>query len=264
MVAKQDPDAPSIRVRHTDGVLTVSLDRPDTLNALRRIDIDELTATLSTVSPDVRAIVFRGAGQRAFSAGVDIHEFLALSGTEGARDFITALRDMLARVRRATVPTICVIDGYCIGGAFELALACDVRIVTQRSSFGLPEIKLGIPSVLDAALLQQYVGLGTAREMVLTGDLYPATAPALSGLTSQLVQPDDLDQAVQDLVAKVAGHTPSVLAAQKRLFQLWQDTGLENAVDLSIGEFAGVFAAADTTDALAKYGAELGLRTEDA
>lgn len=244
--------------RHHDGVLTVTFDRPAKLNALRRADIDALTAHLATMQ-DVRAVVFRGAGDRAFSAGVDIHEFLALTGPHDAREFITALRTALATVRRAPVTTICAIDGYCLGAALELALASDIRVVTTRATFGLPEIKLGIPSVIDAALLQQYVGLGHAKEMILTGDLYPATDRPLAGLANRLVAPDQLDNAVQDVLSKVTGHTPTVLAAQKRLFQTWQNTGTDTAIEISIEEFAGVFTAADTRDALTRYGSTLGI-----
>jgi enoyl-CoA hydratase len=244
-------------IQHHDGVLTVTFNRPEKLNVLRREDLDALPGRLDV--DDVRALVFRGAGDRAFSAGVDVNEFLALGTTEAARDFITALRSMLARVRRAPVTTICAIDGYCIGGALELAVACDIRLVTTRSSFGLPEIKLGIPSVIDASLLQQHVGLGHAKEMILTGDLYPASDPRLAGLSNRLVEHTELDAALEEFLAKVTVHTPTVLASQKRLFEIWQNTVLDTGIEVSVGEFAGVFAATDTLDALARYSAELGV-----
>lgn len=239
-------------------VLHLTLDRPAKLNALRRSDIASLTSRLAAAS-DVRAVVFRGAGDRAFSAGVDVNEFVALDGPADARDFITALRTLLATVRRMPVTTIAAVDGHCIGGALELAMACDLRIVTTRSRFGLPEIKLGVPSVIDAALLQQYVGLGLAKEMILTGDPYAATDPRLAGLSNRLVEPADLDAAVAEILAKVVGHTPTVLAAQKRLFETWQNTGTDTGIEVSTGEFAGVFAEPDTTQALARYRAERGI-----
>jgi enoyl-CoA hydratase/carnithine racemase len=255
---REETSVGTLDVQQQDGVLHVTFDRPEKLNALRREDLDALPGHLAGAT-GLRAVVFRGAGDRAFSAGVDIHEFLAMTGPEDARDFISALRAMLASVRREPVTTICAIDGHCIGGAMELALACDIRLVTTRSRFGLPEIKLGIPSVIDAALLQQYVGLGLAKEMILTGDLYPATDPRLAGLCNRLVEPDELGPAVEDILGKVTGHTPTVLAAQKRLFETWQNTALDTGIEVSIGEFAGVFAAPDTKDALARYGAELGV-----
>jgi len=244
-----------VSTSRTDDVLHVTLDRPEKRNALRRADVDEVAALLD--DRDLRAVVFRGAGDRAFSAGVDIGEFLALDGPDAARSFITALRDLLAAVRRTPAVTICAIDGPCLGGAFELALAADLRVVTTRARFGLPEVKLGIPSVIDAALLQQFVGLGHAKEMILTGDVYDVDAPPVAGLCARPVAPVGLEPAVTDLLGRVTGHTRTVVAAQKRLFETWQDAPLSQGIDASVDEFAGVFAADDTRAALAAYRSSL-------
>jgi enoyl-CoA hydratase/carnithine racemase len=245
-----------LRTEHHRDVLSVTFDRPEKLNALRRSDIDELTGLLDDST--VRVIVFRGSGGRAFSAGVDIAEFLAIDGPEAARSFISALRDLLTAVRRSPAVTICAVDGHCLGGAFELALAADLRVVTTRSSFGLPEVRLGIPSVLDAALLQHHVGLGPAKDIILTGDRYPVDAPQVRGLCDRLVEPDRLEATVTELVDKVAGHTRTVLTSQKRLFETWLNSPLDRAVDKSVDDFAEVFAAPDTHDALAAYRRRLG------
>lgn len=245
-----------LRTEYDDDVLEVTFDRPEKLNALRRVDIDELAGVIADHT--VRAIVFRGAGGRAFSAGVDVDEFLVIDGPDAARAFIAALRDLLAAVRRSPAVTICGIDGHCLGGAFELALAADLRVVTTRSHFGLPEVKLGIPSVVDAALLAQYVGLGHAKDMILTGDLYAAGSRQTTTLCDRLVEPDQLDSTVAELVSKVAGHTRTVLASQKRLFETWQNSSLREAIDISVDEFADVFAAEDTRQALATYREGLG------
>jgi enoyl-CoA hydratase/carnithine racemase len=143
----------------------------------------------------VRAVLFAGAGGRAFCAGMHVDTFAELT-PESARAFIAELRDMLAAVRTAPVPTVCAVDGYCLGVGFELALACDLRVATTRSAFGLPEIKVGIPSVADAALLSEYVGLSLAKEMILTGDVYPVDRFSASGLCNTVVPPDRLAAAV--------------------------------------------------------------------
>ncbi|MDD7940345.1 enoyl-CoA hydratase-related protein [Actinomycetospora lutea] len=245
-----------VHTERTDDVLHVTFDRPEKRNALRRADLDAVTDLLD--DRGLRAVVFRGAGDRAFSAGVDINEFLALDGPDAARAFITALRDLLAAVRTVPAVTICAVDGPCLGGAFELALAADLRVVTTRARFGLPEVRLGIPSVIDAALLQQFVGLGHAKEMILTGDVYDVDAPQLAALCARPVAPDDLEAAVSALLGRVAGHTRTVVAAQKRLFETWQSTPLAEGAARSVEEFAGVFAAADTRAALAAYRSSLG------
>ena len=244
-----------VRTEHVDDVLHITFDRPEKLNALRRADIDEVTGLLGDRT--LRAVVFRGAGDRAFSAGVDVGEFLALDGPDAARAFITALRDLLAAVRTVPAVTICAVDGHCLGGAFELALAADLRVVTTRARFGLPEVRLGVPSVIDAALLAQFVGLGHAKEMILTGDVHPADAPHLAAL-ARPVAPEALEPAVDALLARVTGLTRTVVAAQKRLFETWQNTPLAEGAARSVDEFAGVFDAEDTRRALQEYRGSLG------
>ncbi|MHA6792643.1 enoyl-CoA hydratase/isomerase family protein [Pseudonocardia bannensis] len=243
-------------VQQRGSTLLVTLDRPETLNALTLDDIAALHSAMD-LAPDVRAVVFAGVGERAFSTGMNVDEFLSFD-VDGARAFIAQLRDLLRRVRTAPVATICAVDGYCLGAAFELALACDLRVVTTRAVFGLPEIKVGIPSVVDAALLQQYVGLSLAKEMILTGENFPVQRLTESGLCNEIVMPAGLDPAVHTMLDRVTGHTPTVVAAQKRLFEVWQNTTLTDGADRSVEEFARVFAAAETRAHLAHYRAALG------
>jgi enoyl-CoA hydratase len=244
-----DPSA--IAVARSGDTLRITLDRPAKLNALRPADISALRAAMR-LPEDVRAVVFTGAGGRAFTAGMHVDSFQDLT-PDSARAFIAELREMLAAVRTAPVATVCAVDGYCLGAGFELALACDLRLATTRSSFGLPEIKVGIPSVVDAALLPEYVGLSLAKEMILTGDLYPVARFAASGLCNAVVEPGGLDAAVTEWLGRVAGHTRTATASQKRLFEVWQNTGLATGTAVSVQEFASVFAAEETAAQLTTY-----------
>jgi enoyl-CoA hydratase/carnithine racemase len=244
-------ESSTVLVDRAGPTLQITLNRPAKLNALRSADIAAVRAAMD-VDSDVRAVVFRGAGERAFTAGMHVEEFDGLT-PDTARTFISELREMLAAVRTAPVPTVCAVDGYCLGAGFELALACDLRVATTRSSFGLPEIKVGIPSVVDAALLSQYVGLSLAKEMILTGELYPVGRFAGSGLCNAVVEPEDLAGAVSGWVARVGGHTRTATSAQKRLFEVWQNTGLATGTAISVQEFASVFAAEETREQLASY-----------
>jgi enoyl-CoA hydratase/carnithine racemase len=243
--------AGAVDVARDGATLRVTLNRPAKLNALRPADIEALRAAMNL--PDgVRAVVFAGAGDRAFTAGMHVDSFDGLT-PDSARSFIAGLREMLAAVRTAPVATVCAVDGYCLGVGFELALACDLRVATTRSAFGLPEIKVGIPSVADAALLSQYVGLSLAKEMILTGDVYPVDRFASSGLCNEVVEPGRLDEAVAAWLDRVAGHTPTATASQKRLFEVWQNTGLATGTAISVQEFASVFAAEETAAQLRSY-----------
>ncbi|WP_051580341.1 enoyl-CoA hydratase/isomerase family protein [Pseudonocardia acaciae] len=229
----------AIRTERTGDTLRITLARPAKLNALRPEDIEALRAAMR-LEDGVRAVVFAGEGGRAFSAGMHLDTFGSLT-RESARSFIAGLRNMLAAVRTAPVPTLCAVDGYCLGVAFELALACDLRVATTRSTFGLPEIKVGIPSVADAALLSQHVGLSLAKEIILTGDLYPVTRFATTGLCNAVVDPTALTATTETLLSKLTPHDPAAMASQKRLFETWQNTALAPGTDVSVHEFATMF-----------------------
>lgn len=245
-------DAGLPTVHDVDRVRTVSFNRPAKLNALTRADIAAVRHAVEELPATAACVVFAGTGSRAFSAGVHVETFHGLSPLE-ARRFISELAAMIAAARRAPVPTLCAINGYCLGGAMELAMACDLRVASTDAVFGMPEIKVGIPSVLDAALLQQHLGLAKAKELLLTGDLYGVDELEPLGLLNKVVAPQDLHQAVDELVARVSGHSPAAVAAQKRLFETWQNAGLQTSIDASIEEFADVFADAGTPERIRSY-----------
>lgn len=248
---------PTVRCHDDAGVRWITFNRPTKLNAWRHEELAAATAAVRDVPEGVRAIVFRGAGERAFSVGADVNTFLTLTSTT-ARQYITALKDFLNAARTAPVPTICAIHGYCLGAAFELALATDLRVSTTTATFGLPEIAVGVPSVLDAALLQQHIGLSFAKELILTGARYPASAFQTTGLLNRVAPEAAFDTAVEDIVAAVSAHSVTAMHAQKRLFEQWQNLPLDQAIAQSVDEFAGVFASEETQERLRAYRARLG------
>lgn len=234
------------------GVRWITLQRPEKLNAITRDDLAELTRAASDLPAGTAAVVFQGAGDRALSAGMHVDTFVGLSVAD-ARAVISELGALLTAVRRAPVPTLCVVRGYCLGGAMELAMACDLRVADTTATFGMPEIAVGIPSVLDAALLSQYVGLSKAKELLLTGDLIAAGELAGFGFLNELVDPHDLADAVERTLARVVRHAGPATTAQKRLFETWQNVGLAASIEASIGEFAEVFGHPATTERTAAY-----------
>lgn len=251
--------ASAVDVRDDDRIRWIRFSRPEKLNALLVEDLQAVTRAMTEQSVRPRAVVFTGAGERAFSAGMHLDSFRDLGPSE-ARTLITAVRDCMASVRLAPFPTLSAINGHCLGAAFELALACDLRIAAEHATVGLPEIKVGIPSVVDAALLQQYVGLSLAREMILTGDLYPVAEVARYGLFNAVVPAEHLMDATHRLLDRVANWTPTVMAAQKRLFELWQNVPLAEGIDASLDEFARVFAEPETAAQVAARRARIGRR----
>jgi enoyl-CoA hydratase len=242
----------AVESRADDDVLFITFSRPAQLNALTVADLAAITTLVTHPAEHIRALVFTGAGSRSFSAGVHVDTFADLEPA-GAGQVISQVRDCLAAVRTTPLPTAAMINGYCLGAAFELALACDLRVASEDAQFGLPEVKVGIPSVADAALLPAYVGLGRAKEIILTGDLYPAADLDRWGLLNRVVASADLKDETLRLLSRVTRHTRTVLASQKRLFEVWQNTSLSEGIRISTQEFARVFQAPETLRQVHQY-----------
>lgn len=235
-----------------NGIRWITLDRPDIRNALYIEDLTRITEAIAGIGGSVNAIVLTGSGEHAFSAGMHINSFAGAAPDDG-RAIISSVRDCIGAIRLAPVPTVAMINGYCIGAAFEMALACDLRVAHPEVRFGLPEVKLGIPSVVEAALLPQYVGLSKAKEIILTGDLYPVSEFAAQGLINRTVEPAQLRSATLELLGTVTACTREVIAAQKGLFETWLNHGLQQSIDTSIDVFADIFRAPATSAAIAHY-----------
>lgn len=244
----------NIAVKDADGACWITISREQKANALLPDDCVAIGRYVeeAIAKPETKAIVFTGAGNRAFSAGMDVTAFLDLTAST-ARAYIEPLKDMLNTVRLAPVPTIAGINGGCIGAGIELAAACDIRIAVNTAVFGLPEIKVGIPAALDAALLQQYIGLSKAKEMMILGDLYSAREMDDCGLLNQIVEPGELQDALNKVVAKVQPFTRTVTTAQKRMFETWQNFGIKDANETSVDLWAAVFTEEETMETIAEY-----------
>lgn len=237
-------------IRDKDGIRWITLDRPEVLNALTLDDLRVIRNAVAELD-DVRALVFAGSGERAFSAGMHVDTFTDAAPADGPA-IIEQVGCCIGAVRLAPVPTVAMIDGYCLGAAFELALACDVRVATPSARFGLPEVKLGIPSVVDAALLLHHVGLSKAKELILTGNLY-AAEELPPGLVNRTAPREHLRETTEELLRALTAPTREVVAAQKSLFETWLNVGLADGIERSKDVFGDVFALPATRDAIARY-----------
>ena len=184
-------------------------------------------------------MLITGAGP-SFSAGVDLHEF-ERGSPESALTLIETLKDLCGEVRTSPHPVACAIRGHCLGGAFELALAADFRVCTPEALFGMPEVLGGIPSVIDAALFIPYVGLGRARELLLTGDSIGAEQALNWGLVNRVVADERLLEETLGLLERVTRHHPPAVRAQKELIEEWLNEPLQDAIDGSVGYLAESF-----------------------
>jgi enoyl-CoA hydratase/carnithine racemase len=219
-------------------VARVTLSNPAKLNALDAAAIDALAATMHQLAGDarLRAVVLTGAGEKAFSGGVDVHE-LGAATQATARAAITRLHRCITSVRECPVPVIARVNGYCIGGALELAAACDLRVAADHARFGMPEVRLGIPSVIEAALLPRLMGAGRARWLLLTGELIDAAEALRWGLVERVVAVQGLDAEVDHALDAILESGAEAIRAQKRLNRAYEELPFAEAVALSIDAF---------------------------
>ena len=236
--------------RPAPGVAEIIIDRDIKRNALNAETVQAITgaATQLQADPDLRVVVLKSEGTRAFSAGADIGELSALDATS-AYGFIDALRGAIQAVADIPVPVICRIQGACIGGAMELAAACDLRIASNAATFCMPEVLVGIPSVIQAALLPRLMGRGRAGWLVLSGEVIDATIAENWGFVERRVSADELDAAVADAVAAILKAAPGAVRTQKCLLKDWDTLPLDQAITANMRPFADSY----NTDEPATY-----------
>ena len=229
----------------TDLVLTedrgavrhVVLNRPEKRNAFSADLIDALAAALREASgnPDIHVIVLRGEGPM-FSSGVDLNELSDFSrGIESLRPFRRAWIDAAALLEEIPKATVCQIHGACIGGALETALACDLRVAAADALLGLPETRIGlIPDVGGSSRLPQVVGLGRAKEMIMTGKLISGADAERIGLVNRVAPADELDAATDALVGELLQCAPVAVGLAKRVMDASARPALSTTLELEV------------------------------
>jgi len=188
----------------------------------------------------IRILVMAGQSEKSMIGGADIKEMAGLD-QKSAEAFITRLRDLCEAIRKFSAPVIARIPGWCLGGGLEVAAACDFRIAAHDAKFGMPEVKVGIPSVIHAALLPRLVGWGRARWLVMTAETIDAPTALAWGLVDMVAPPSGLDAAVEHTVSALLKCGPQALRSQKALLRQWQELPLTESVNLSIGVFGRSF-----------------------
>jgi enoyl-CoA hydratase/carnithine racemase len=229
--------------RDSRGVATVTIDNAARLNALGSGLLAEFAHTMGRLGEDqaLRAIVVTGAGERAFVGGADIREMGEIDGPDTARAFITGVHRACAAVRACPVPVIARIQGYCFGAGLELAAACDMRIASETAELGMPEVRLGIPSVVEAALLPALIGWGRTRRLLLTGETIDAECALAWGLVEETAAADELDGAVEACVADILACGPTAVRTQKALISAWESLPLAEAITAGVEAFADAY-----------------------
>lgn len=231
-----------VRRDRRDGgtVAHLVFDNARRLNVLNPSALHDLTATFHALSAedDLRVVVFSGAGGRAFIGGADINHMAGMRTSEDGRTFITMVHKLCQSIRDCPVPVICRLEGYTLGAGLEVAAACDLRIATDTAHFGMPEVKVGIPSVVEAALLPRLIGWGRTSWMLLTGENIDSRKAEAWGMVEEVVETAKIDAAVERCVHSIVDATPLAVRAQKRLMRRWERLPLDEAVQAGIDSFA--------------------------
>ena len=186
----------------------------------------------------------RGRDDRAFIGGADISEMVNLTPPT-AEAFITRLKNLCEAVYRFPAPVIARLAGWCLGGGLEAALACDLRIASRQSSYGMPEVKVGIPSVIHATLMPRLMGPSNATWLLLTGDTIDAATALAQGLVHRVCPLAELDALVQRTALQLAALGPQALRQQKALLHDWQQRPLDEAIERTVAEFGRAFATGE-------------------
>lgn len=223
----------------TRGVAHLTVNNAAKLNCLTGEIARALAAAMERLwsDPKLRVVVLTGAGEKAFVGGANLEELGALDPTS-ARDFITGMHHCCASMRQCPVPVIARVNGWCLGAGLELAASCDIRIASDTARFGMPEVRLGIPSVIEAALLPRLIGAGRARWLVLTGETIGADEAMRWGFLERVVLAGDLDAEVDRTVEAILKNSNAATRVQKSLQHAYEDLPLDQAIRDSIDAFA--------------------------
>jgi enoyl-CoA hydratase len=222
-------------VRRRGGVATVSINNAARLNCLGVAQITAFIDSVSTLAddPDLRVLIVTGEGDRAFMGGANLHELSALDPPR-ARDFLTLIHRMCKVLRDLPVPVIARVNGFCLGAGLEVMAACDMHIASDNAVFGMPEVKIGLPSVVEAALLPQLIGWGRTKLLLYTGDNIDAQTALEWGLVEKVVPAAELDVALNRWVESIVESGPRAIRLQKELIREWESMSVNDAIEAGI------------------------------
>ncbi len=228
--------------RDARGVVRLTICNAGSLNILGSAQINGVREGLEVLATEraIRVLVIAGESEKSMIGGADIKEMAKLDQAS-AEKFITGLRDLCEAVRAFPAPVIARMPGWCLGGGLEFAAACDFRIAAQDAKFAMPEVRVGIPSVIHAALLPRLIGWGRARWLMMTAATIDAPTALSWGLVDVVAKEGQLNVEIEKVVEMLLECGPEALRAQKALLKQWEELPLKESIDLTIGVFGQSF-----------------------
>ena len=240
-------------------VRTLTVNRPDVLNALNAQVLIELELAFAAIATEVadsgavRCVILTGAGDKAFAAGADIAAMAAMGPAE-ARRFSDLGRRLADRVEGLPVPVIAAVNGFALGGGLELALLCDFMLASSNAKLGQPEVNVGVlPGFGGTQRLARRIGVGPARQLLYTGELIGAEEARALGLVNEVTAPPDLLPRARAVAGRIATRAPLAVAAVKRAIRAGEDLPLDRGVLFEQGEFSALFGTADQKEGMQAF-----------
>lgn len=242
----QDRGEVITEVSHRDygSVATIIISRPTKLNCLNTHLITQLPTSIQNVInnvSDLICIILTGAAQKSFIGGADIEEMSNFADPEEARAFITRVHLAFESIRKCPVPVLARVNGYALGAGLELAAICDAKIASRNAVFAMPEVRVGIPSVVEAALLPGLIGWGRTRRLLLLAENISSDEALQWGLVDKVVEPEMLDQGVEEWVQCLRACGRKAVRNQKELIRRWEQAGIDGAIGIGIDHFGRAF-----------------------
>ena len=237
-----------------NGILTITINRPDKLNALNATVLDELDAVMQKVYEDknIKAAIITGQGSKAFVAGADISEFLQVSDNQGA-SLARKGQQLFFKIENSPKPVVAAVNGFALGGGCELAMACHFRLASEHAKFGQPEVNLGlIPGYGGTQRLTMIVGKGKAMELIMTGNIIDASEAKNIGLVNYVTSPGSLLDKTKEILQVIMSRSPlavSKVIAAVNAFYRFDINGYDEEIKL----FGEAFASADKKEGTSAF-----------
>lgn len=245
----------NIQFDNKNGIVTVTINRPEALNALNSSTLEELSNIFDRIAEDedLRVLILTGGGQKAFVAGADIGEMSSFTPLQ-ARAFVEKGQTIISKIQHLPIPVIAAVHGYALGGGCEIALACDFIYASEKASFGLPEIGLGIiPGFGGTQRLPRLVGPNIAKEMILTGKILSAQEAYRIGLVSKVLAPSELLANVHETATVLASKGKVALRSAKHAIDRGMNMDLAMGLGMECDAFALCVANSDAQEGTSAF-----------
>ena len=242
-----------LKVSRQDRIAVVAIPAPKSLNALNSVIIGELTHFISNIDEDTRALIITGDGEKSFVAGADISEMATLDRIGGCA-FGQAGADLFRMIETLPIPVIAAVNGFALGGGCELAMACDIRLASNKAKFGQPEVGLGIiPGFSGTVRLARLVGMGYAKEMIYTGKIIRADEALRIGLVNAIYEPEALMDAAMEMAKKIAANAPIAVRYAKTCINEEWDMNADDAIEFETELFGRCFDTEDQKEGMRAF-----------